>query len=332
MDTKNGALCSIVIPSYNVGRYIAECIDSVRAAAAQDDFEQTEIIVVNDGSSDDTGKIADGYAARFPNLRVVHQANAGLSGARNSGIRAASGKYVIFVDADDYLVPGSLSVVYDYLRANEDADLLEYDNYELADGTMTIDSGDFVPASGRWQDVFHLLNKASLPHVPVWTKAVSRKLLTEHNLYFYDRIVHEDEEWTPKLFAYAQKAAYLPAPVYVYRTYREDSLMAETKTDGKHNYDYLKVIDSLIAFDSGNNFQAEYSLALKRRAASIWWTILKGLKTNGIYDCALEEELLKRTYLLTYSAAMHRRIFYSWIIKVFGVKAFYMMKYGLKNS
>lgn len=330
MEQKNDILCSIVIPSYNVEQYIMNCIDSVQKSMNSVDFRQTEIIIVNDGSTDNTGKIAADYAMRYPNVLVVNQPNAGLSGARNSGIRAASGKYIIFADADDFFAPTSLSTVYNYLRENTDVDLLEYDNYELLKGgRRVVKSGDFTPVSGRGQSVFHLWNKASLPHYVAWTRAVSRNMLLSHGLFFYDRIIHEDEEWVPRLFAYAEKAAYLPVPVYVYRDFREDSIMS--RVTKKNFYDLLKVFDSLIAFDRRNNFSPEYSFELKRRISSIYWMIFYGLNIDGTYDKILAEELRKREYIIKYSTTMHRRVFYKYILKVFGVRTFYTMKYGIKK-
>ena len=329
MNTATNLFCSIVIPAYNVERYIQECLDSVSAAMKQSDFEQTEIIVVDDGSTDGTGRIADECAARFPNLRVIHQANAGVSRARNNGVWAAAGKYIIFADADDYFPPNSLSIVCDYLRENSGVDFLEYDYYELQDGTITAKSGDFVLPAGKGQDIFHLWNKASLPSHMACTRAVSRELMLSHNLYFYEGIVNEDAELVPRVFAYAQKAAYLPVPVYVYRVGREGSTM--TTINRKLNYDLLKAIDSLIAFDSVNNFSEQYSLALKRYICSEYWVALKRLKMDGTFDDVLAEELKKRMWLIKYSDTMHRRVFYYYIIKIFGVKAFYMMKYGRKQ-
>lgn len=328
MNTTTDLFCSIVIPAYNVERYIKECLDSVPAAMKQSDFERTEIVVVDDGSTDGTGRIAEECAARFPNLRVINQANAGVSSARNSGIRAAAGKYIIFADADDYFAPNALSTVYDYLRGNSGVDVLEYDFYKLRNEKMKARRGNFIPPAGKGQDIFRMWDKASLPYHVVWTRAIARELLLSRDLYFYEGILHEDEEWVPRVFAYAQKAAYLPVPVYVYRTNREGSIMSTV--DNKHSYDLLKVIDSLTAFDRDNNFSEEYSFALKRRISSLYWLIFKWLKTDGTFDDVWAEELKKRMWLIKYSGKIHKRVFYNYIIKNFGVKAFYTLRYGMK--
>ena len=88
---------SIIVPVYNGGNYIDACLK----CALKQTYENIEIIAVNDGSKDRSGKILDEYAKKDSRLKVIHQENKGLSGARNTGIHAASGKYVIFFDVDD---------------------------------------------------------------------------------------------------------------------------------------------------------------------------------------------------------------------------------------
>lgn len=89
---------SIIVPIYNVEKYLRCCVDSVLA----ENFADYEMILVDDGSPDGCGKICDEYAGKYPHIKVIHQENGGLSDARNAGIRAAKGDYLIFLDSDDY--------------------------------------------------------------------------------------------------------------------------------------------------------------------------------------------------------------------------------------
>lgn len=95
------AKASIIVPIYNVARYVRECVDSLLAQT----YTELEIILVDDGSPDESGAICDEYAAKDGRVRVIHQLNRGVSAARNAGLEAATGKYVQFVDADDLLMP-----------------------------------------------------------------------------------------------------------------------------------------------------------------------------------------------------------------------------------
>lgn len=94
---------SVIIPVYNVQTYVAQCIDSILSQ----NYEKLEIILVDDGSTDHSGEICDGYAERDDRIVVIHQKNGGAAAAKNTGLRAATGEYLSFVDSDDYLEPGA---------------------------------------------------------------------------------------------------------------------------------------------------------------------------------------------------------------------------------
>lgn len=112
---------SIIVPIYNVEKYLRCCVDSVLA----ENFADYEMILVDDGSPDGCGKICDEYAGKYPHIKVIHQENGGLSDARNAGIRAAKGDYLIFLDSDDYWADtnrsknargGGFSLIYNNLQ------------------------------------------------------------------------------------------------------------------------------------------------------------------------------------------------------------------------
>ncbi len=101
-------LISVIVPVYNIAQYLPECVDSILGQT----YPNTEIILVDDGSTDESGSICDEYAERFPNVVAVHQKNRGLSGARNGGIEVATGEYYAFIDSDDYISPVFLEALY----------------------------------------------------------------------------------------------------------------------------------------------------------------------------------------------------------------------------
>lgn len=113
---------SVVIPVYNVEAYLRECVDSVLAQTLQD----YEIILVDDGATDSSGAICDEYARQDARIRVIHQPNGGLSAARNTGLDAATGKYIYFLDSDDYIRQDSLKLLFD-LAEQEQADVVFFD-------------------------------------------------------------------------------------------------------------------------------------------------------------------------------------------------------------
>lgn len=96
---KNNSLISIIIPIYNTSKYLKKCLDSI----INQSYQNLEIILIDDGSTDNSGKIADEYAKKDPRTKVFHQKNAGQSAARNLGLKKATGDFISFIDADDYV-------------------------------------------------------------------------------------------------------------------------------------------------------------------------------------------------------------------------------------
>lgn len=113
-------LISVIVPVYNVERYLPACLNSVLSQSYRD----LEIILIDDGSTDHSGRICDEYADKDSRIRVIHQANGGAAAAKNTGLRAASGKYLSFVDSDDYLEPGAYEHMVSRLQML-DADIIQ---------------------------------------------------------------------------------------------------------------------------------------------------------------------------------------------------------------
>lgn len=321
---------SVVIPAYNVEAYLAECLDSLFDNIAQLPPGTAEVIIVNDGSTDGTQALLDSYKKNHLFIQI-DQKNAGQSAARNAGLRAASGEYVCFFDSDDYILPDTFVKVFRYLRENPAVDIVEYDFIELdeSNGTkkeikerpaMSEGSGQQLSASWLREGFFRPL---------VWTKIIRRRLLIEHSLFFFEGITREDEEWCPKIFAYAGKAAYIPLTLYVYRKNRPGSTMYVKRE--KDFFDMIKVCDSLLEFSNREWLSSEYASALREDASSIYFGALAGTKLGGKYNEKLIDELTERAGIVRYSNKFRRRFFYRHLIKFFGVKAFYFYKYGLKE-
>lgn len=124
-------LISVIVPVYNVESYVAKCIESIQNQS----YQHLEIILVDDGSTDDSGDICDQYAAYDDRIKVIHQENGGISAARNTGIEAANGDYITFVDSDDYIAPNMYEDMLHILKDN-DLDILEYTAFRDKDGTI----------------------------------------------------------------------------------------------------------------------------------------------------------------------------------------------------
>ncbi len=189
---------SVIIPVYNVENYLGKCLVSV----IYPELEDYEIILVNDGSTDASGSICAEYAARFPALvRVITTENGGLGRARDVGIDAAAGEYLLFLDSDDYLSPDALPEMmalldrgfdmcfFDIRSVNEDGRLLKYMHGCAIEGEFTLES---------YPELLFEMPSA-------WNKIYRRTLFTENGIYYPGRVWYEDMYVTPLLYTKAEK-------------------------------------------------------------------------------------------------------------------------------
>ena len=203
-------LISVVIPVYRVVQYLRRCVDSVLAQT----YTQIEVILVDDGSPDGCPAICDAYAREDGRVRVIHQKNAGLSGARNRGIEAAEGEWLAFVDSDDYLAPEFLERLY---RACVDTDSeMSVCRWEYVKGEQPIPecgSGAVRTYSGR-EMLANLYRPDGAYFVVAWNKLYRRELFQDIR-YPLGRI-HEDEATTYRVYARVNRAAYVDSSLYGY--------------------------------------------------------------------------------------------------------------------
>jgi len=326
MVKTKGIIASIIIPVYNVESYLKECLDSI--FVHQKISCQIEVVIINDGSTDCSLVMLDEYKKRYDFI-LINQRNAGLSNARNTGIKAAKGKYLLFIDGDDYLEPYSLNSLLDYLSFSDD-DIVQYDYKVCNDAERSFSHNRRPPVvqCGKGQDVFAVWEKNGFYRPMVWITAVSREMVVSNKLYFYPGILNEDEEWSPKIYAYADSVCYLPLVVYVYRV-RENS--CSTNKSPRNFMDLLKCIDSLMEFSDSQDFSPEYIRAVRRNFAFLYFSMIKNIKFDGCYNADLISELEKRRDIIRFSKDFHRRIFYKYIIDTLGIKNFHVLKYGYKD-
>ena len=164
-------LISVIVPVYNGEKYLPVCMKSLM----EQTYRALEIILIDDGSKDGSGALCDGYAAADPRVRVIHQENQGVSGARNTGLDRATGKYVVFVDADDYVEPDYLERLHRNL-VTHGVDIASCDYQEVTSGDAP---------------------KAGIPFV------AETRLITDKASYFEDMILAREAYWstiTAKLF------------------------------------------------------------------------------------------------------------------------------------
>lgn len=202
-------LISVIIPVYGVEPYLKRCVDSVLAQT----YTHMEIILVDDGSPDNCPAICDGYAAQDSRVRVIHQANAGLSGARNAGIDQAKGAFLAFVDSDDYLAPDFLETLYHAcVETGSDMSVCRWE-YVKGEEIPEHGTGETKTFTGREMQA-NLYIPDGAYFVVAWNKLYRRELFWEIR-YPLGRI-HEDEATTYRIYDEVKQAAYVDRSLYGY--------------------------------------------------------------------------------------------------------------------
>ena len=215
---------SFILPIYKVEAYLRQCVDSILSQATAD----CEVILVDDGSPDGCGAICDAYAEKYDTVTVIHKPNGGLSDARNAGFDRAVGKYVLFVDSDDYIEPGSVEKILDWI-GETDADvafLLSRKVYP--DGTSEPLGENLcreeIHEKNREDVLRYLAGRPKFP-ASAWGKIYRREFLLEHGFrYPDDQRLSEDLQYSLDLFLTAEKFDYLDFPYYCYRQNRAGSI------------------------------------------------------------------------------------------------------------
>lgn len=227
---------SIVVPAYNVEKFITRCLDSLFSQTAPNDFFET--IVINDGSTDKTGELLQKYQEDNPsrNFSVFWQSNAGLSEARNAGLKKAKGEYVWFVDADDWIAPNSVDLLTTCIL-NDNPELIAI---RARTGNQDAER-NVLPHVSKGRDLLKTNNWS--PCAPFYV--YKRSFLESHKLSFFPGIYHEDLEFTPRVLYYASKISFVDEVLYNV-VVNPNSITRSFNP--KKAFDYLIVADNLIAF------------------------------------------------------------------------------------
>lgn len=231
---------SVIIPVYNVVAYLEQCVESVLNQTCR----EIEIILVDDGSTDGSGMLCDVYALKDQRVKVIHQQNQGLSCARNAGIRAACGDYILFVDSDDYIETESctrfLTVLdtgdYDLVRAKSFVTGPQGDEPKSTpktDSTISFTGAEFM---------YRAMKKGNM-RMCVPYSLYKRAFILDNDLWFEPGLLHEDELWTPQALLASGKICAWNYYFYHHRE-REGSICRSGWNERRYN-SYMTVCRKL---------------------------------------------------------------------------------------
>lgn len=217
-------LFSFIVPVYHVEEYLPRCVESL----INQTYTDIEIILVDDGGNDRCPELCDSYAQNDKRIKVIHKNNGGLSDARNAGINSATGDYIIFVDADDYISLTACEKFYKYACSN----------YDIIIGETVVKGGNIdlshIKCGDEMTGKEYLLAAYEQGKAPMaaWLNIYRRKFLIENKFQFKYGILHEDEQFTPRVFLKSQRVICTGIEFYYY-IIRDNSIT--TKKDKRKN-------------------------------------------------------------------------------------------------
>lgn len=244
---------SIIIPIYNVEPFIKKCLDSIYSQGI--DENRYEVIAINDGSPDNSLKIVEGYKETHKNLIIHSQKNGGLSRARNKGIELATGKYLWFVDSDDWLAGDAIEIVLDRIKGGYNVIattlIYSYDDDSKNYLERTIPNDKIIEPA---EYILEYSIGASQRYI------IKREYLIKSKLEFYPGIYHEDGEFGPRLIATCKQVYLLAKPIYHYYQRDSGSIMSSWKL--KNTTDLIFISQKIFEF-SQNIYDKKIKGSLK---------------------------------------------------------------------
>lgn len=288
---------SIIIPVYNVARFLSKCLDS----CLQQDlpYDEYEIVVVNDGSTDNSVSIVEEYTKKYFNIRLINRLNGGLSAARNTGLKEAKGEYVWFIDSDDWIEKNCLSILMEKLIVGS-LDVLCI-NLQLC-----FDDGRIIPYIVEHTENEKIYNgcdficNVTMPPAAV-CGVYRRSFLINNGFHFLEGVLHEDMEFTPRVYSKAERILFYDCPIYNYYQ-RQGSIMKSVR-NVKRCRDLLIICDHLYDFTL-KNFQ----------------------KGTPVYDCLMDK------IAFTFSQSVYFHSSEAFSLKVFKTKPYYPVWISMKSS
>ncbi len=308
-------LFSIILPIYNVEEYLEECVNSVLSQ----DCSDYEIVLVDDGSLDKSGAICDRLQKEHDCIRAYHKVNGGLSSARNYGTERALGKYIYYLDSDDFIAQGALSTFRELIeKKNYPEVILEngqyYYNGEKQTKVVKFTGGeDFGYLTGA--EALHKLIKGQPLHA-AFGKCFKRSFWNENGFRFTEGLTSEDLDIIYKVIYKADKVAMTSEPFYVYRENREGSIMNKFKE--KNMRDLFAIFDGWEEFFEKNNCDELTINGMRRLFGDVYYDFV--ICKLGVVESADMEKLYEDSKkYISYLEYTRRKYIFS-LYKAFGLE------------
>lgn len=228
-------LISVIVPVYNVAKYLKRCIESI----INQTYSNTEIILVDDGSTDESGDICEMYANNHANIISIHKSNGGLSSARNEGIRKSSGKYICFVDSDDYISPVMIERLYNNIKTfSAEISICDFWWINEGDNPDSHSECKINVVDGKTNILMQIINNY-LPTIVAWNKLYKKEIW--EGISYPEGRFHEDEFVIHELLNRCERIVYTTEKMYFYIRHNNSIT---------HVFSGKRIIDAVEAYEN----------------------------------------------------------------------------------
>lgn len=319
---------SIVIPVYNVENYLKRCLNSIISS----NLDEYEVILINDGSTDNSYDICLEYENQYKEIRVITQKNGGLSNARNTGITNSKGKYITFIDSDDYILSKHFfNLIKKLKKKKSNIDIVVSDFFRVSPDNQIIDRICQIKDS---KDL--ICNKNYINEFldgygcfwNTWRFVYRREFLNYNNFKFKDGFLCEDMDFSIKTFMKFDTVAFYHNPYYCYMLGRETSIMSNVSL--KRIHDYLMITrESLEVLERNKNMF--FVNRMKEKLTLEYILNLATIHEVGLSDRKEGKRLFKESlYILKTIPKMKYKLFY-FLINMFGISVVSFILFLLKK-
>lgn len=274
------AKVSVIVPVYNVEKYLERCLKSL----VNQTFKDYEVIVINDGSPDNSQKIIDEYVEKYPDLiRSIIKENGGQGSARNLGIEMANGKYVMFVDSDDYVETNMIELLYNQIKTKK-YDIVICNNYiEYENGLKIADLDESI--------YFNEKNTYLFSKPAVWNKIFLKDIIVKNDIKFREKLWYEDFDFTVNIYGLTKNIGFIKEPLYNY-IIREGSTM--NNSDVKRNLEIILAFDEILKFYKTKKIYSKHKAYLEFLAIYNVYIATSVRVINANADKKIKKEVLDK--------------------------------------
>lgn len=322
---------SIIVPIFNVEKYLKDCIESI----VNQTYNNLEIILIDDGSTDNSSKICQDYADIDIRILVVRIENRGLSVARNTGLKNATGDYIMFLDGDDFITLNAIEDIVNILKTDIDIDIITgkmfayYDKSNIKREEFIIDENNLIGKSGE-EVLTYYFN--AIPNI-IWSACRSiyrREFFVSNKFLFTPNLTSEDLDLIPLVYISAKKIRSYDQPFYYYRQQRPNSII-NTQNLPKFQ-DIIYIINKYEEIINSGIYSIEFSNSLLKRLSNIYASYLVLISEIDKDKRELAVNIFEeKKYLLKYSSGLKNKLIKN-IVKVIGIKRSSLLYAKLKKN